>query len=639
MAVISTFAAILSLRIFSLASAQDIVFGDPGPSPGSGSSTQLCTTIGGPDAGQPCQLPFIYNDVTRAGCITEADPEGRAWCSTRVDTEGRHVAGGEHWAHCGPGCPVSVSASGGQVSSAFTVEPQLCTTKSGAEGTCRLPATCIGATIQFLEDNECPLIEGGVGTCCVPVPVDNIINIIDGPRQSVAIPSSVGLDKVEDLVPRFGLNTNTRARDKVRFASEEPAPDVEVDTNFIDDSSPSDFHLRFNTPRADIIKLDEASNIFLKATNSIKGDNNLTDLQASIGLRNNFNSDTSQAIKERCPWEPAPTCNPNLQFRSFDGSCNNLKNPSFGRTGTPYQRILLPEYAPGSLDLPRKSNVRNLELPSAREVSNALSVGDNKEDTDNTILVMQMGQFIDHDITHTPNHGIQCCGKNGAFPASFDPEKCSPIRMFSNDPFWKGRKTCMNFARSLSSPGLKCELSTREQLNQITHWIDGSNIYGSTVEDAMYLRDSKGKLKISSQGRNLNSNLPSCAGEKKGKVTACDACGSKRNDCFFAGDFRVNEQLNLIVLHTLFMREHNRIASELSRLNPRWSDDKIYQEARKINLAEYQHIIFKEWLPIIIGNTFMKSYGLFPREAGFSTDYSDSFDPRINNEFAGAAFR
>merc|ERR1711902_464053 len=448
-----------------------------------------------------------------------------------------------------------------------------------------------------------------------------------------------GLDKVEDLVPRFGLNTNTKARDKVRFASEEPAPDVEVDTNFIDDSSPSDFHLRFNTPRADIIKLDEASNIFLKATNSIKGDNNLTDLQASIGLRNNFNSDTSQAIKERCPWEPAPTCNPNLQFRSFDGSCNNLKNPNFGRTGTPYQRILLPEYAPGSLDLPRRSNVRNIELPSAREVSNALSVGDDKADTDNTILVMQMGQFIDHDITHTPNHGIQCCGRNGAFPASFDPEKCSPIRMFSKDPFWKGRKTCMNFARSLSSPGLKCELSTREQLNQITHWIDGSNIYGSTVEDAMYLRDSKGKLKISSQGRNLNTNLPSCAGESKGKVTACDACGRKRNDCFFAGDFRVNEQLNLIVLHTMFMREHNRIASELSRLNPRWSDDKIYQEARKINVAEYQHIIFKEWLPIIIGNTFMKSYGLFPRESGFSTDYSDNFDPRINNEFAAAAYR
>ena len=76
------------------------------------------------------------------------------------------------------------------------------------------------------------------------MPVDNIINIIDGPQQSVPIPSTVGLDKVEELVPRFGTNINTRARDKVRFASEEPAPDVEVDTNFIDDSAPSDFHLR-----------------------------------------------------------------------------------------------------------------------------------------------------------------------------------------------------------------------------------------------------------------------------------------------------------------------------------------------------------------------------------------------------------
>ena len=111
---------------------------------------------------------------------------------------------------------------------------------------------------------------------------------------------------------------------------------------------------------------------------------------------------------------------------------------------------------------------RNIQLPSAREVSNALIGKDNPADADNTVLVMQMGQFIDHDITHTPNHGIQCCGRNGAFPRSFDAEKCSPIRMFSNDPFWRGRKTCMNFARSLSSPGLKCELSTREQLNQVS---------------------------------------------------------------------------------------------------------------------------------------------------------------------------
>ena len=102
---------------------------------------------------------------------------------------------------------------------------------------------------------------------------------------------------------------------------------------------------RFNTPRRDIVRLDEVSTVLLSATNLIKADNNLTDLQAIIGLRSSFNSDTSSAISERCPWVPAPTCDPNKHFRTWDGSCNNLRDPNLGRTGTPYQRILLPEYA------------------------------------------------------------------------------------------------------------------------------------------------------------------------------------------------------------------------------------------------------------------------------------------------------
>lgn len=125
-------------------------------------------------------------------------------------------------------------------------------------------------------------------------------------------------------------------------------------------------------------------------------------------------------------------------------------------------------------------------LPSARRVSLATTETSNALDSEHTVLVMQMGQFIDHDLTHTPNHGQNCCGQGGTFPSmkerdpstqieehltdlnsftgSFDTERCFPIEMDANDPFWKGSKTCMSMARSLASPGLKCSLEFRQQV-------------------------------------------------------------------------------------------------------------------------------------------------------------------------------
>ena len=63
------------------------------------------------------------------------------------------------------------------------------------------------------------------------------------------------------------------------------------------------------------------------------------------------------------------------------------------------------------------------------------------------------------------------------------------------------------------------------------------------------------------------------------------------------------------------------------------------QEARRIVIAEWQHIIYNEFLPVVLGDEFMNKFGLHPLSSGYSNDYDGNFDPRITNPFAAAAFR
>ena len=74
-------------------------------------------------------------------------------------------------------------------------------------------------------------------------------------------------------------------------------------------------------------------------------------------------------------------------------------------------------------------------------------------------------------------------------------------------------------------------------------------------------------------------------------------------------------------MHTVWMNEHNRVAEELARKHRSWNDEKLFQEARRIVIAEYQHIIYSEWLPKIIGPEYMDSLGLWPLTKGYSDTY------------------
>jgi len=373
----------------------------------------------------------------------------------------------------------------------------------------------------------------------------------------------------------------------------------------------------------------------------------LTKTQAAFGL-NSF-SIQGTIISDKCP--SAGPCDPLNQYRNADASCNNIDNPLWGASNTAFQRLLLPQYSDGVWK-PKVSKAGN-PLPSARLISiNIIPDVDAPSDMD-THNVMQWGQFVDHDITHTPlfrlsnaeSNGIQCCMDDGSGPISklvLHPE-CFPIEIPENDPFFKKHgQRCMHFVRSMPAPQLGCTFGYGEQSNQITGMHDASNVYGSDKEDEENLRSYKGGLlkTYTPEGESIRTLLPQEEGEIKEECEIEETPEDVENrKCFIAGDSRANEQPGLTVYHTVWVREHNRLARDLYYLNPHWTDERLYQEARKILIAEMQHITYNEWLPIVLGTEYMALLNILPVTYGYNTKYDPKINPTIVNSFASAAFR
>lgn len=350
---------------------------------------------------------------------------------------------------------------------------------------------------------------------------------------------------------------------------------------------------------------------------------------------------TRTAARDICPTFLLPVKCEVSKYRTLTGMCNNLNYPSWGAARTSMIRLLPPDYSDG-IGVPRRS-VDGSPLPSARRVSFILHQDISKSDAHISYLAVAFGQIVDHDLTFAPitrgpfANELECCGKDehDRHPA------CLPIEVPKDDPFFKFfQRTCMEFTRV--QPGLKhtCPLGPRNPANTISSYLDGNYIYGSTQEVANRLREKKGgRLKSTTLYKHLglkdllplNTHDPDHGCERHGRP--------KNAFCFDAGDERVNEQLPLTVTHTLLMREHNRIADYLYQENPSWNDERLYQESRRIMVAELQHIIFNEWLPIILGRKIMSAYGLDLDQSGYYNGYDEKVNPSIRLAFQAAAFR
>ncbi|CAG9836264.1 unnamed protein product [Diabrotica balteata] len=283
------------------------------------------------------------------------------------------------------------------------------------------------------------------------------------------------------------------------------------------------------------------------------------------------------------------------------------------------------------------------DLPLSRLVSLILYPDVPKEDPIWTLNAMQYGQIITHDMsmilgsTQAQPHGTRCCSNDGQLLELANiPDHCYPIVLPDKDPQHSQTNTkCMNFVRTITDRDRNCVGGNQpaEQLTAVNHYLDLSIVYGNTDQVNQQIRQFQGgRLRV--DVRNGQEWPPR-------SLNASGICTiqNPKEACYLAGDARVNQNPQLTLLQIVLLREHNRIAGILAKLNPHWDDETLFQESRIINVAQHQQITYYEWLPIFIGEQNSLKNNILYNTKDFVNDYDENVNPTILNEHATSAFR
>ena len=273
------------------------------------------------------------------------------------------------------------------------------------------------------------------------------------------------------------------------------------------------------------------------------------------------------------------------EFRPIGGGNNNLLHPEFNAVPGSAELAIAP------LRFADPVTLEPMPGPNARVLSNAIAGGasDNGDDAQTTDSVASawlyvFGQFVDHDL------GLETSSPTGP---RID------ITIPPGDPFFP-QGTVIKLTRDVKSP------VTNTIINTTAGYLDLSQLYGSTAEVANSLRARDGPLRTSHDGQALQII----------------------NGRFVAGDLRVDENPEISMVTMLFMREHNYWVAELKRQHPYWTGNQFYEMAKAITTAEYQNIIYTEYLPLLIGPVLGPYLG-----------YDARVNAQVSQEFTAAAFR
>ncbi|NWH91667.1 DUOX2 oxidase, partial [Aegithalos caudatus] len=299
------------------------------------------------------------------------------------------------------------------------------------------------------------------------------------------------------------------------------------------------------------------------------------------------------------------------EVQRYDGWYNNLLHHSHGSVGARLLRLLPANYADGvyqALQEPR--------VPNARQLSNAVARGPSglPSRRNTTVLAVFFGFHVLLDILETEKPGCPAEFLNIHIPsgdAVFDPAGTGGVVL----PFQRVRWA----ARTGQSPN-----NPREQTNEMTGWLDGSSIYGPSHSWSDALRSFLGGQLASGPNRSLPK-------QTDGRVPMWKALDPSTGQggpqgIYDLGSAWGNENPFLQAESIVWFRYHNYLATALAQKHPAWSDEDLFQHARKRVIATFQSIVLYEWLPTLLGTQVPEYQG-----------YQQHLDPSLSPEFVAAA--
>ncbi|XP_055989837.1 dual oxidase 2 [Sorex fumeus] len=299
------------------------------------------------------------------------------------------------------------------------------------------------------------------------------------------------------------------------------------------------------------------------------------------------------------------------EVQRYDGWFNNLRHHERGAAGVRLQRLVHANYADGvyqALEEPLLPNPRRLSEAATRGTAGRASRGNR------TVLGLFFGYHVLSDLVSVDRPGCPAEFLNIHIPPGdpvFDPHSRGDVVL----PFQRSRWDPQT-GQSPSNP--------RDLTNQVTGWLDGSAIYGSSHSWSDALRSFSGGQLASGP----DPDFPRDAQNPLLMWVAPDpATGDHGPRGLYAfGAERGNREPFLQALGLLWFRFHNLCAQRLAAAHPRWDDEQLFQHARKRVIATYQNIAMYEWLPSFLGKTP-------PAYAG----YRPFLDASISPEFLAAS--